>query len=70
MSHKSSQGPHQKTGYSKKIHVFAIIMIIIFLTIIIKYPRIFSPSNIGRNTAPAVTPPAVGIPGVNSQKAP
>ena len=33
--------------------VVAVIIGLIFLTIIVVHPRIFSPSNIGRNTGPA-----------------
>jgi hypothetical protein len=57
MSSKSSQGPHEKSGFSKKMLVIAVIIGIAFITIIIAHPRIFSPSNIGQNTGPAAPAP-------------
>jgi hypothetical protein len=54
MSSKSSQGPHVKSGFSKKMLIVAVLIGAVFLTIIVAHPRIFSPSNIGANTGPVV----------------
>jgi hypothetical protein len=54
MSSKSSQHPHEKSGFSKKMLVIAVLIGIVFLTIIVIYPRIFSPSNIGTSAGPSV----------------
>ncbi len=58
MSSKSSQHPHEKSGFTLKMGVIAIIIGVVFLTIIIIYPRIFSPTNIGPNTGPGPIAPA------------
>jgi hypothetical protein len=59
MSSKSTQVGQPKSVFSGKITVIAIIIGIVFLTIIVIYPRIFSPSNIGRNSGP---PPKITTP--------
>ena len=52
MSTKSSQGPHHpKQIFSKKMIVVAIIIGVVFITTILVYPRIFNPSNIGKDTS-------------------
>ncbi len=59
MSTKSSQTSGPKQIFSGKMMVMAVIMLVVFGTIIMTYPRIFSPSNIGSSTAP-VPPAATG----------
>jgi hypothetical protein len=54
MSSQSMQSGHFKKGFSEKMTTIALIIGIIFLITILVYPRIFSPSNIGRTTAPAL----------------
>ena len=59
MSTKSSQTGAPKQIFSGKMIMMAIIMLIVFGTIIVAYPRIFSPSNIGSSTAPVAPGAAV-----------
>lgn len=60
MSSKSCQTGTPKQIFSTKMVVMAIIMITVFGTIIVAYPRIFSPSNIGTSTAPVAPATSAG----------